>query len=235
MSDARYAIYFVPAATSSLYRFGAATIGYDCYDSLDVAAPDGLGTSPEDWHALTQEPRKYGFHATLKAPFRLHGDVDEAALIAACDRFATTYPTLPEFLAEVRLLAGFVAIMPRGDAPAVSELADACVGEFESFRAPLTAAERERRIAAGLSDQEAAYLDRWGYPYVFELFRFHMTLTGLLPGERRGAILSQLETRFARAHRGDRPLRIDRIALVRQADPSTRFVVLRQVLLGAAG
>jgi hypothetical protein len=33
-------------------------------------------------------------------------------------------------------------------------------------------------VAAGLNQSQVANLDRWGYPYLFADFRFHMTLTG---------------------------------------------------------
>src|SRR5262249_22214354 len=74
--DVRYAIYFVPQAGTEFYRFGAAALGYDCHTGdgvpflkTEVAA----GT----WARLTEAPRTYGFHATMKAPFRLHPEFHE--------------------------------------------------------------------------------------------------------------------------------------------------------------
>jgi putative phosphonate metabolism protein len=234
MSEERYAIYFVPGARTALYRFGASVIGYDCFEGTDVPQLAGLGDSEADWHALTEEPRKYGFHATLRAPFRLQADTDEQGLIETFERFARARGAVPEFMPKLRILGGFIAIMPRDDCPPLFALADDCVTSFDKFRAPLSAQERARRLAARLSREEVANLERWGYPYVFGHFRFHMTLTGLLPGERRSAILSQLEERFARAHRHDRPVTVDRLALVRQAGAAARFVVVREAQVGTS-
>jgi hypothetical protein len=41
------------------------------------------------------------------------------------------------------------------------------------------------------------YLDRWGYPYVMEEFRFHMTLTGRLDSTCRWGVVDMLRARFA--------------------------------------
>jgi hypothetical protein len=38
----------------------------------------------------------------------------------------------------------------------------------------------------------AANLARWGYPWVFDRFRFHMTLTGALPPAEAAAVLAAL-------------------------------------------
>ena len=77
----------------------------------------------------------------------------------------------------MELIGGFVAIVPATPSPGLDELAADCVTGFERFRLPMTAQERSRRLAAGLSQHQTANLERWGYPYVFEEFRFHMTLT----------------------------------------------------------
>src|SRR6266436_2078374 len=71
MTDPRYAIYFVPAPDTALYRFGAGALGYDCFTGADMATLDTLPVDAGAWRELTREPRRYGFHATLKAPFRL--------------------------------------------------------------------------------------------------------------------------------------------------------------------
>lgn len=234
MSAARFAVYFVPDAKSDLYRFGAGVIGYDACCGADLPRTAGFGSSDADWRELTHEPRKYGFHATLKAPFYLCDDANEQALIETFERFAAERRTAPSFVPDVRLLGGFAAIEPRGPYPAIRELADACVVAFEPFRAPLSAQDRQRRVAAGLSETQTACLDRWGYPYVFDEFRFHMTLTGPLPANRRADVLAQLRTGFAEAV-GEGPIAVDRLALVHQPCATGRFRVLRHVQIGTGG
>jgi putative phosphonate metabolism protein len=221
----RFAIYFVPAPESALYRFGAGVLGYDCYGGEEVAPPDNLGLSAAERDELTREPRTYGFHATLKAPFRLQPQFDQADLIAAVRRLAAAPRRIPVIAPAVELIAGFVAIVPPAAAPAVQKLADNCVIELDHFRHPMTPQERERRLAAGLSAQEIANLDRFGYRYVGDAFRFHMTLTGRMAPERQGAVHALLKDAFARAV-GDDPIPIDRLAVLRQDDAAARFRVI---------
>lgn len=226
----RYAIYFVPAADSALYRFGAALLGYDALGRTDVAQPQAMIDAIPDWHTLTDDPRRYGFHATLKAPFYLATGADEAELIAAFDKFAATPRAIPTITPVVKLLRFFVAIV--NDAPNrdLTALADACVTDFESFRAPLSEKDRARRLKSKLTDNQIALLDRWGYPYVFEEFFFHMSLTGRITAEPQ-RIAELLAVQFAGIKQHS--LTIDRLALLRQNHPAARFVAIRHLALTA--
>jgi hypothetical protein len=257
----RYAIYFVPAPESDLHRFGSAVIGYDCHTGADVAhpraalaseasdqrgdsivrAPDtrpepgssarGLSGHEADWAKLTHEPRQYGFHATLKAPFFLSPASSETQLANALENFATFARSVPTIVPAVSMLGNFIAIVPRERDAAVDALAADCVTIFDAFRAPMSPQERARRVAAGLSHRQTTNLDRWGYPYLFDEFRFHMTLTGPLPPGRRNAILAVLQEQFANWC-GDHPIMVDRLALLRQDDAGARFRVVSQAALG---
>jgi putative phosphonate metabolism protein len=221
----RFAIYFVPAAGTALYRFGAAVLGYDCYTGEAVARLRDVALTETEWAALTAEPRTYGFHATLKAPFQLRGEFDHTDLLAEVRTLAASIPTIPALEPAVGLIGGFVAIVPRTVSPALDRLAADCVTAFDRFRLPMTAHERSRRLAAGLSQSQAANLDRWGYPFVFEEFRFHMTLTGRIEPDRRAAIHALLQDEFAKA-RGYGPIPLDRLALARQDRSDAPFRVI---------
>src|SRR4051794_24659558 len=109
----RYAIYFAPPPESALWRFGSGVLGYDASTGADapLLAPDGF--LPAEWRDLTAEPRRYGFHATLKAPFRLAEGATEADLAAAMARFAAQRPPVSTEL-FVTALGSFVALAPRG-------------------------------------------------------------------------------------------------------------------------
>ncbi len=215
----RYAIYFVPAPGSTLYRFGAAVLGYDCYTGNDLDFPNLLPMENAAWRELTREPRRYGFHATLKAPFHLAKNADEPALIDALPAFCRSMECIPAFVPIVAALAGFIAIVPAAADPAIDRLAAACVTAFDRFRAPLSALDRDRRVV-GLTEGQAGNLDRWGYPFVFDDFRLHLTLTGRLGADRDAAVLPYLQDRFTAAW-GRRLVPIDRIALVRQDRPDS--------------
>jgi putative phosphonate metabolism protein len=225
MTDSpRYAIYFAAGADSALSRFGAELLGYDAYSGNELPFPADAPRLAPDWRDITADPRKYGFHATLKAPMALAPGRTEAELLAACAAFAGEARTIPTICPVVDAISGFIAIIPAEPVGAVLELAADCVRAFDGFRAALTAEDRARRKPEKLSERQRYYLDRWGYPYVMEEFRFHMTLTGRLDAERRGPILEMLRARFAAL--GLKTLAIDRVALFRQDDAKARFRII---------
>jgi putative phosphonate metabolism protein len=223
-AQARYAIYFVPAGDSDLYRFGSAMLGYDAYSGDDVPVPDEPGLDPQNWRKLTDEPRRYGFHATLKAPFGLADGCDEAQLTSAFLEFARRGHASIRIAPEIRLLGAFTAIVPHEPSPPLMALANRCTTEFDDFRAPMSPEERERRTV-GLNECQLGNLDRWGYPYVFADFRFHMTLTGRLAPDQQEMMLAVLRRHFARVC-GDAPIAINRLGLFKQANAGARFRVL---------
>src|SRR5690606_12995808 len=169
MAFQRLAIYYLPPP-GPLADFGNTWLGWDARAGVAVARPDcGL-----DLAALTAAPHRYGFHATLKAPFRLAADRIQAEVVVALhDHAARLAPVLlPEGLA-LRAEHGFLALMPPAPVPELTALAAGLVRGLDGFRAPLTAAERARRRPETLSPRQRAQLDRWGYPWIFADFRFH--------------------------------------------------------------
>jgi hypothetical protein len=221
----RYAVYFVPQPETALYRFGAEVLGFDCYTGRDVDHEPDLGMSRTEWSDLTREPRTYGFHATLKAPFHLAPDYFEADLVEAFWTFAAEPQRTLSITPSIESLEHFAAIVPRQASPDVDAFANTCVSGFDQFRAQITLQERARRLRHNVSARQIANIDRWGYPYVFEDFRFHMTLTGPIPRDQRPLILSVLRERFS-ARCGEASLPIDHIALLRQDTPTARFRVI---------
>jgi hypothetical protein len=121
-------------------------------------------------------------------------------------------------------LSGFIAVVPAEPSTELERLAADCTSEFDSFRAPLTPEDRKRRDPSALTERQCGHLDRWGYPYVMEDFRFHMTLTGRLDAVRREPVLRMLRNSFSAI--GIKTLAIDRIALFRQDDADSRFHVV---------
>ena len=217
----RYAIYFTAGADSALTRFGAELLGYDVYTGDEVPFPADASRVAPDWRDVTADPRKYGFHGTLKAPMALAPGRTEAELVAACAAFAGKARPIPSIRPVVDSISGFIAVIPTEPVGTLQQLAADCVREFDDFRAPMTAEDRARRKPDKLTERQRDYLDRWCYPYVMEEFRFHMTLTGRLDAERRGPILEMLRARFAAL--GLDTLAVDRIALFKQDDTRARF------------
>jgi hypothetical protein len=155
MSAYRYAVYAVPAPGHALGEVAEAWL------------------AAEDFAELMGDARRYGFHGTLKAPFRLADGRDEEALAAAVAGLAG--PAMPVLL-ELRDDLGFPALRPVAPVPALDALAASAVTDLDGYRAPLSPGELARRHAASLSARQSALLERWGYPYVLDEFRFHMTL-----------------------------------------------------------
>jgi putative phosphonate metabolism protein len=174
MSYSRFAIYYLPPE-GPLADFGAAWLGWDVARGREGHPPDLPGL-----HDITMTPRKYGFHGTLKPPFRL---IDtqrvEDLTKAVSDLAARLSPAVCDGLA-LRTLGGFLALAPTGDTQALQRIADACVCDLDGFRAPASDTELARRRAAGLSARQEALLAQWGYPYVLDEFQFHLTLSGRL-------------------------------------------------------
>ncbi len=192
MSDyQRFAVYYT-APAGPLATFGANWLGWDMVSGQPAAHPDIPGlTAPVA--ELTATPRKYGFHGTLKAPFRLAPGTDAAMLLAGMRSIAGAIPpvTLANGLKLARL-GGFLALIPKGGDRALNDLAADLVRELDLYRAPLSDREYARRKPETLSPAQREHLDRWGYPYVMEEFRFHMTLTGDLPTPQAQALCDAL-------------------------------------------
>ncbi|MBO6883031.1 MAG: DUF1045 domain-containing protein [Marivita sp.] len=175
MSYTRFAIYYLPPE-GALADFGAAWLGWDC-----VSARDSIPQDVPGLHDVTMTQRKYGFHGTLKPPFRLAEGTDVSGLQDAVSQMAAACaPALSDGLA-LTALGRFLALTPVGDTSGIARVAATCVEALDAFRAPPDEPELERRRKARLSDRQEALLQRWGYPYVMEEFRFHLTLTGRLP------------------------------------------------------
>ena len=105
----RYAIYYAPSSDSALHRFGSTLLGYDAASGDDLPFPVGVMA---DWRDVTQDPRKYGFHATLKAPTALADGRNEAELLDACAAFAGRARRIPLIEPVVDAISGFIAVIP---------------------------------------------------------------------------------------------------------------------------
>lgn len=221
----RYAIYFMPPPGDPLWAFGCSVLGYDAATGKDMAFPgdDDFADLPlADW---TSEPRRYGFHATLKAPFELAAGCCESDLLSHARRFCARAPfTLPP-LALVKM-GRFVALVAPQPSPALQGLAADCVRDFDGFRAPMSAAERARRLAHPLPERQVQNLERWGYPYVMQDFTFHMTLSGSLGEPDRSIFHAVLLETYAPLAR---PLAIDALAVFVQSDRKARFRLLERI------
>lgn len=188
MTPHRVALYWTPPDDSPLAEFAARWLGRDTLGRW--VPPLRLGFDPATWETMTEAPRRYGFHATLKAPFRLAENASLEAVERAAEALARQLSPLSLTL-TVDALGAFLALRPIDPPDALAALAGRCVEALDRFRAPLTAAEIAKR-GPNLSPRQQEYLRRWGYPYVFDDFRLHLTLTGPLAEPTRADVLAHL-------------------------------------------
>lgn len=229
MSSPRYAIYALPAASSALWRFGTAVIGYDSREGREGSVWIPAGFTLEQWREWTAEPRRYGFHATIVAPFELRTGFTEAELVETVDRFAALHNPLRLKPLAVTRIGSFIALCQTGPQDAVNRFASDIVTRFNRFRAPLSDFDLARRTKADLNIRQMEYLRRFGYPYVHEEYRFHMTLTGSLPQLAWPKAFALLEQAYADI--ADEFLIISTLCVLRQDNRSEPFHVIGEVLL----
>lgn len=222
-SEPRYAVYFAPPAASALWRFGCSMLGLDAETGEPMEPPALRRFDAETWRDITAEPSRYGFHGTLKAPFRLAPGRTEDELHAACTHFAGERARFACAGMAVTAIGRFLALKTVQPCAPLDRLAAGCVSAFDDFRAPLSETELERRLRAPLSERQRDHLARWGYPYVFEDFRFHMTLTGALDEDTRVLAEAELREHFALSG-ADGSLIVSEIALYRQDDGPFRLI-----------
>lgn len=219
----RYAIYYTPEQDDPLTRLAARWLGRDAFADAAVPTPAVEGLSPADIAFHTAAARRYGFHATLKAPFRLAEGASEADLVEALESFAQAREPIHLPRIALKRMEGFFAFVPYERTPALDTFAGDVVTEFEPFRAPLSRTEIDRRNPDGLDPAQLKNLHKWGYPYVFEAFRFHMTLTGRVAEEDRARVERAIETFFGPLLL--EPLDIASLTLFVEPEPGAPFRV----------
>jgi putative phosphonate metabolism protein len=218
----RYALYFAPPVGSTLSAVGQAWLGRDCLEGRPVGRLGAPGFSAEQLAGLTERPRHYGFHATLKPPFRLARhcgirDFHERLAEFARQRRPIDLPPL-----RLGALGDFIALLPSTPCPTLNRLAADCVREFDGFRSPPEEDELVGRRSTPLTARQWRLLCQWGYPYVMEEFRFHITLTGPIEKSARQKLLSALRPVLRPIL--NLPVQIDSVSLFMQADPSSPFL-----------
>jgi putative phosphonate metabolism protein len=192
----RYAVYYAAPADDPLMDLGGTWLGRDPFSGRDLTQPAVAGLEAEVVQSLTTDPRRYGFHGTLKAPFSLKAEASEADLVEACEKFAAQLAPFALKELSVNRLGKFLALTPTVPEAELAAFAGLCVRAFESLRAPLSEADVERRRKSGLSAKQDGYLTGWGYPYIFDEFRFHMTLSNKLEDETQAALLKDAAEAF---------------------------------------
>ena len=216
----RAAVYWAPPVSDPLWELGSAWLGRDAETDRTVDQPD-----VPDIPALTESPRRYGFHATLKAPISLSGTLQ--TFLADAEALARTLncAILPPL--AVRVIGSFAALCPTEDSPALIALAAAVVTGLDHHRL-LEAPEKAANRARGRTPRQTAYLARWGYPFVLDEWRFHMTLSN--DGAATAALLAAAERHFGAVLGSERPVR--ELAIYVEPEPGAAFRLVARLALG---
>ncbi|MSP29636.1 MAG: DUF1045 domain-containing protein [Acetobacteraceae bacterium] len=224
MSVQRVAVYFAPAIGDALSHAGATWLGRDAQHKTLCEQPPWPGVAE-----ITAEARLYGFHATLKPPMRLADGHGWADLLQATDALATRHAPFDLPALEVMSVHGFLALREQAPCPSLQTLADDCVAQLDGFRAPPSEADLARRRQAILSPNQKELLTRWGYPYVFQEWFFHMTLTRQLTATEHANWQPAAEAHFSAALRQSR--RVTDICLFTQLAPGEAFTIAARLAL----
>jgi len=216
----RYAVYAVPDGVWG--DFGANWLGWDTRTGVPVEAADA------EQVALTDRPRKYGFHGTIKPPFRLADGASVEDLKNGLRDLCATFAPVPMQSLQLSQIGRFFAMVAPDENPAIGAVAAECVQKLDVFRAPLNEKELARRRASRLTDRQEELLVAWGYPYVLDEFRFHLTLTG--PVDAPETVTTRL--REATAVPLQTSLSLDSLC-VSGEDEAGRFRVIDRIPFGA--
>ena len=237
MTPHRYAVYFAPDPASPWWSAGCVWLGRDALAGRAVEQPRVEALDPATFARLTAEPRRYGWHATLKPPFRLAAGVDERTLRKRLAALAADTDAVAVGALDAARLGRLVALLPRQVSLALDAVAARCVIELDDLRAPPADDERARRAAQASSVRERELLQRYGYPYVLDRFRFHFSLTGALdPADREhaGLLIGAARLHFDRLN-ASAPLLLDRLSLFVEPEPGAPFVRAADFPLAAGG
>lgn len=219
----RFAIYYAPRE-GAFAEAAAAWLGWDLLHGRAARQPEVPNLA-----ALTADPRKYGFHGTIKPPFRLADGVSPADLVEVARDLAKSLRAVQLLGLEMVLLDGFLALVPGHD-PALNDLAAKVVQGLEAFRAPLTEAEIARRRPESLTPRQRELLAVYGYPYVMDEFQFHLTLSSRLVTAKASALHAAAQAHFAELIPA--PFQIEDLCLCGE-DASGRFHLLHRYALSA--
>jgi hypothetical protein len=216
----RYGIYYVPARDTPLAEFGSAILGYDLERAIERERLNVAGLAEGQLAGLTGRARRYGFHATLKAPFPLLADRSRIDVLKLAADIADRCHAIEISGLEVAMLGAFIALTPLAACPELNALAAAFVAGLDPLRA-VQARDEAKWPPAKLSSRQSELLDAWGYPYVFDQYRFHMTLTDAMPAQLAVPVRDAL--RRAAAGVIGKPLRIDAVVVVEETEPTAPF------------
>lgn len=231
MSGPRYAVYYAPDPDSPLDALGKAWLGRDMEGKKTELLNSVPNFDPDRISELTRSPKQYGFHGTLKPPFELPPTATLQSLLRTAQIFAQELSPVEIPPLELAVIGKFIALSPVSQSVELEKLAAACVRAFEGFREPLTDDQIQGYRANKLTVHQEQMLEHWGYPYVMEEFRFHMSLTDRIDNENeRESLMKALET-LAQPVLG-KSISVRHICLFKQENRDADMVAIERIPFG---
>lgn len=217
----RYALYYAPDIDSDLWRRATQWVGRDAATGQDLAAPITIGVDASQLHDLTTSPRRYGIHATLKPPMYLAEGYNFQSLLERVSSFCAEQKPVVIGRLNPALVFGFLALVPVTQSDKLADFAASCIKNFDDLRAPMDAQTRAKRLDAGLTAREIELLDAYGYPYIFEFFRWHITLSNQLDAAFQDKMLTAAQKWFAPALA--KPIKISGLSIYKEEEAGAPF------------
>jgi Protein of unknown function (DUF1045) len=232
--DARIALYYAPPSSSAWWRAGCEWLGRDAESGNLIVPPvePSLAALGHTVAALTGAPRRYGWHGTLVAPFRTADGVTPQQVLSVAREWASRIACFDTAMQAVEM-GRFVALRaePDADDDAIRKIAASALHTLAPLRARPSPEDTERRLASSLNPRQRALLHEWGYPYVLDEFRFHMTLSDALESAPvRAAIVSLWQARGKALG----PLPFHDAALFVQSHPGAPFILWQRLPFAGA-
>ena len=222
----RYAIFYTPPA-GPLADFTAAWLGWDSEKARAVSHPS---IACLDVSKVPATPRRYGFHGTLKAPFHLASGCTRDELMAAVEELSTRQAPVVLDRLQPSQTSGFIALRPHKQTAVLRRFAAQIVQELDPFRAPLTGFDIDRRRQAGLTARQDRQMLDWGYPFIFDDFNFHLTLSGTLDPTQGKIVMDLLQPSLEPIL--PKPFSIEALTLVGQGNEGMFHQIHRYTLTG---
>ncbi|MDR2349246.1 MAG: DUF1045 domain-containing protein [Deltaproteobacteria bacterium] len=217
----RLAVYFVPEDDSPLGIFGGRLLGRLPRAGTPVERASFPGPRGRGFERSAEKAGRYGFHATLVAPFVPR--VSEKTVANALKEFSKTRETIRMPGLAPKIMPGRFAALVPGDAvpESLGKLEKALVETMDEFR-DKSVPPKDR---GPLTERQKILMKKWGYPRVLGEFRFHLTLAGDVD-ENFFRLVGELMTPAVLE-----PFAIDSLSLSRE-DPDGIFRLVGSFRLG---
>jgi len=217
------AIYFIPAMTSDLYKFGSEILGYDVRQRMRIQTErrDQVG-----------DAANFGFHLTLADALYFYNTYEVDFIVEELKHLCKDMDAFE--ITNMRVKGSFpdnrsIAISlddPSGSLEAIHfELVNRIYRRAAASNYTLENAHRER-------DQNLARADfmigRYKAPYILGSYTPHFSLLTNVAQEEMEATLADVEEEFKKAVKRPR-LRVDRLAVMKRPDPTEPWQIAQEI------